>query len=219
MKNAVIFDLDGLMIDSERATFACYQKVLAKTDRTISVEFYTSLLGTNYDNCSRALTEEYGEALDSAAVMAQVQMMLMGLLEKQDVALKPGLLELLDYLKKEGYQTIIATSSPRERVELILAQYGLRSYFDRSLCGDEVVKGKPDPEIFLNACRMLACAPQEAYVLEDSEMGIEAAFSAGIDCIAVPDMKVPGEAYAKKTRWIVDNLIEVIRILESDERT
>ena len=138
--------------------------------------------------------------------------------EEGGVPIKRGLIELLTYLKDNKYKTIVATSSTRERVDTILEQYGLSVYFDGSVCGNEVAESKPNPEIFLKACHIAGCKPCEAYVLEDSEMGIEAAYVAGIDCIVVPDMKYPGDEYAKKSRWIVSSLYEAMEIIKNELR-
>ncbi len=135
--------------------------------------------------------------------------------EQEGVPLKPGLLHLLSYLKKEHhYKTIVATSSTRDRVDKILKQAHITDYFDDSICGDEVTKGKPNPEVFLKSCEKLGVKSDEAYILEDSESGIMAAYSANIKVICVPDMKYPEAQYASKCYKIVETLDDVIDILE-----
>ena len=214
-KKAVIFDMDGLMIDSERATLECYKIILAETNRTMSVDFYKKFLGKHRDRCAEIYEEEYGGGYEA---VERAHNMLAERFRKEGVPLKPGLLELLAYLKENGYKTIVATSSNRDRADTILEQTGLTEYFDGAVCGNEVAKGKPDPEIFLKACGKAGCPPCEAYVLEDSETGVEAAFAAGIDCIVVPDMKYPEEEYAKKSRWIVGSLYEAMEIIKNEPR-
>ena len=98
----------------------------------------------------------------------------------------------------------------RDRVDTILAQAHITQYFDDSICGDEVTHGKPHPEVFLKSCEKLGVKTDEAIVLEDSEAGIQAASSAGIKVICIPDMKYPTEEYASKTYKILDSLDEVI---------
>lgn len=215
-KKAVIFDMDGLMIDSERVTFECYKKILAETNRTMSIDFYRRCLGRHRDICSKIIEEEYGKGCEITEIVERVHDMLAEIFEKEGVPIKRGLVELLTFLKENKYTTIVATSSNRERVDTILEQSGLAGYFDGSVCGNEVTEGKPNPEIFLKACHKAGCEPREAYVLEDSEMGIEAAYAAGIDCIAVPDMKYPEEEYAKKTGWIAGSLFEVMEIIKNE---
>ena len=214
-KKAVIFDMDGLMIDSERVTFECYKKILAETNRTMSINFYRTFLGRRNDVCEKMLKEEYGEGNDVAEMIKQTNVMLDKTFRENGVPLKRGLIEILTYLKENKFKTIVATSSERERVDTILELSRLTEFFDGSECGDEVTESKPNPEIFLKACQKAGCEPSEAYVLEDSEMGIEAAFAAGIDCIVVPDMKYPEEEYAKKSRWIVGSLYEAMEIIKN----
>ncbi len=129
--------------------------------------------------------------------------------ENKGVPLKKGLFDLLKYLKEHDYKTIVATSSQRYRVDYIFKLAGLNLYFDDSICGDEVIRGKPDPEIFLKACQKLDVKPSETIVLEDSEAGINAAFNAAIKVICIPDLKYPEPEFAKMTYKIMNNLLEV----------
>ena len=94
-----------------------------------------------------------------------------------------------NYLKDNNYKTIVATSSNRDRVDKILAQAKITEFFDDSICGDEVTKGKPNPEVFLKPCQKLGVNVDEAIVLEDSEAGIQASYDANIKVICIPDMK------------------------------
>ena len=131
------------------------------------------------------------------------------LLEKEGVPIKEGLIPLLKYLKDNNYKTIVATSSNIDRVDNILASANIVQYFDDSICGDEVTKGKPDPEVFLKSCQKLGVNVDEAIVLEDSEAGIQASAAAQIKVICIPDMKQPEKEFADKTFKILDNLNQV----------
>ena len=135
--------------------------------------------------------------------------------ETEGVPLKTGLVELLKYCREKGYRTIVATSSNRNRVDKILKSADIEQYFDDSICGDEVTKGKPDPEVFLKSCMKLGVNTDEAVVLEDSEAGIQASYAAGIKVICVPDMKQPEPEYAQKTFMIVTDLNKVKDWLET----
>lgn len=129
--------------------------------------------------------------------------------------MKEGVEELLIYLKDHGYKTVLATSSNRDRVDQILEQTGLTAYFDSSICGDEIERGKPDPDVFLKACEKAGVRPGEAIVLEDSEAGIQAAFLAGIPVICVPDMKYPEEGFREKASLIVGSLTVVTELFKA----
>ena len=210
MVKAVIFDMDGLMIDSERVTFESYQRVLATMNLNMSEDFYKCLLGKTLFTVTQLFEEHYGEDFPLTDVIAKVHEDMNDRFENQGVPLKKGLIELLTYLKDNTYTTIVATSSTRQRVDHILELAHLTQYFDDSICGDEVTKGKPNPEVFLKACQKGHVQPHEALVLEDSEAGIQAAYHAQIPVICIPDMKYPTEEYASKTYKILDSLDEVI---------
>ena len=218
MIKAVIFDMDGLMIDSERVTFEGYQHVLAKENLTMSEEKYKTLLGKPVKAVHDLFKEDYGPQYDVDQNIKDVHAYIAKRFETEGVPLKPGLVELLKYLKENNYKTIIATSSHRNRVDLIVKQAQIDQYFDDSICGDEVTKGKPNPEVFLKACQKLQVSPQDALVLEDSESGINAAYNAEIKVIGIPDMKYPEEKYVKMTYKIMDNLFQVKDFLEENNK-
>ncbi len=210
MLKAVIFDMDGLMIDSERVTFEGYQKVLKDMNLTMSEEFYKTLLGKPIKGIYQRFYDTYGNDFPIDRVIKDVHHYMASRFETEGVPLKTGLIPLLKYLRENNYKTIVATSSQRHRVDTILNLAGIESYFDDSICGDEVTKGKPDPEVFLNSCDKLGVLPNEAIVLEDSEAGIQAAYSAKIPVICIPDMKYPEDDYANMTTRILYSLDEVI---------
>lgn len=218
MIKAVIFDMDGLMIDSERVTFEGYQHVLAKENLTMSEEKYKTLLGKPVKAVHDLFKEDYGPQYDVDQIIKDVHAYIAKRFETEGVPLKPGLVELLKYLKENNYKTIIATSSHRNRVDLIVKQAQIDQYFDDSICGDEVTKGKPNPEVFLKACQKLQVSPEDALVLEDSESGINAAYNAEIKVIGIPDMKYPEEKYVKMTYKIMDNLFQVKDFLEENNK-
>ncbi|WP_296876631.1 HAD family phosphatase [Thomasclavelia sp.] len=209
MIEAVIFDMDGLMIDSERVTFEGYQHVLKKDNLTMSEETYKTLLGKTVKAVYELFASDYGDQYDVDQVIKEVHQYIADRFENDGVPLKKGLLELLKYLKENNYKTIVATSSHRSRVDLILKQAKITEYFDDSICGDEVTHGKPDPEVFLKACQKLNVSPDKALVLEDSESGINAAYNAKIKVIGIPDMKYPDEKYVQMTYSIMNDLLEV----------
>ena len=214
MIKAVIFDMDGLMIDSERVTFQGYQKVLGEMGLDISEDFYVTLLGRTIPTAKKLFLDVYGHDFDLDKVIPLVHQYMADLFENEGVPLKKGLLPLLQYLKENNYKTIVATSSQRNRVDRILQLTHLEEYFDDSICGDEVEHGKPDPEVFLRSCQKLGVEPHEAIVLEDSEAGIEAAYKGHIKVLCIPDMKYPEDQYAQMTTEILDSLEDVIDYLK-----
>lgn len=217
MVKAVIFDMDGLMIDSERVTYEGYVIECEKLGLKMEKEFYKEILGHTIPEIYQQFYGRYGQSFPMDEVLKRVHTYMEDLFQEQGVPLKEGLVELLVYLKANGYQTVVATSSTRERVNKILKQAELSKFFDASVCGDEVEKGKPNPEVFLKACEKIGVKPEKAIVLEDSEAGIQASFVAGIPVICVPDMKYPEEQFAKKASKIVDSLSVVLEMFQSGE--
>ncbi|MCD7950089.1 MAG: HAD family phosphatase [Erysipelotrichaceae bacterium] len=214
MKKAVIFDMDGLMIDSERTTYNCYVEKLHELGHDdFTEELYTQCLGKKKPGICQVFIDYYGEDFPMVEVWDDCHVMLDDTLRKH-VPKKKGLDELLKYLKDNNYKTIVATSSARSRVDEILANANITEYFDDSICGDEVTHGKPNPEIFLTACEKLGVSKEEAIVLEDSEAGVLAAHNGDIDCICIPDMKYPEPEYEKLPIRICDSLLDVIDYLE-----
>lgn len=215
MIKAIIFDMDGLMIDSERVTFECYQERLKDMNLTMDEEFYKTLLGKPIKGIYQRFYDVYGNDFPIENVIQDVHQLMAERFETEGVAVKKGLVELLHYLKDNNYKTIVATSSNRDRVDKILAQAKITEFFDDSICGDEVTKGKPNPEVFLKSCQKLGVNVDEAIVLEDSEAGIQASYDANIKVICIPDMKYPEKQYKEKTFKILKDLTEVTAYLKS----
>lgn len=215
MIKAIIFDMDGLMIDSERVTFECYQERLKDMNLTMDEEFYKTLLGKPIKGIYQRFYDVYGNDFPIENVIQDVHQLMAEYFETEGVPVKKGLVELLHYLKENNYKTIVATSSNRDRVDKILAQAKITEFFDDSICGDEVTKGKPNPEVFLKSCQKLGVNVDEAIVLEDSEAGIQASYDANIKVICIPDMKYPEKQYEEKTFKILKDLTEVTAYLKS----
>ena len=215
MIKAIIFDMDGLMIDSERVTFECYQERLKDMNLTMDEEFYKTLLGKPIKGIYQRFYDVYGNDFPIENVIQDVHQLMAERFETEGVPVKKGIVELLHYLKDNNYKTIVATSSNRDRVDKILAQAKITEFFDDSICGDEVTKGKPNPEVFLKSCQKLGVNVDEAIVLEDSEAGIQASYDANIKVICIPDMKYPEKQYEEKTFKILKDLTEVTAYLKS----
>ena len=214
MIKAIIFDMDGLMIDSERVTFECYQERLKDMNLTMDEEFYKTLLGKPIKGIYQRFYDVYGNDFPIENVIQDVHQLMAERFETEGVPVKKGLVELLHYLN-DNNKTIVATSSNRDRVDKILAQAKITEFFDDSICGDEVTKGKPNPEVFLKSCQKLGVNVDEAIVLEDSEAGIQASYDANIKVICIPDMKYPEKQYEEKTFKILKDLTEVTAYLKS----
>lgn len=218
MKNTVIFDLDGLLIDSEIISYRIYYDLTEKYGKVISREDYVhNYSGKTSDRNMRTLIDEY-----HLPISAEDGLLFADLKEKeyfkQGVALKQGAGELLAYLRKKQYKIVLASSSTRERAIDVLEQNGIATFFDHMVFGTEVKRGKPYPDIFVKACICAEEPVENCLVLEDSEAGIQAAFSAGIEVICIPDMKAPGEEFYKMAAAVLSSLKDVISWLENDSK-
>ena len=215
MKEAVIFDMDGLMIDSERVTYEEYKRKLDLLGyHDFTEDLYKQCLGKNKQGICQVFLDHYGNGFPMQEVWDDVHIWIDERL-KQQVPKKKGLDVLLLWLKQHQIKTIGATSSSRQRVDEILKNADILPYIDDSICGDEVTHGKPDPEIFLKACEKAGVSIKDAIVLEDSEAGIEAAYRGGLDVICIPDMKYPEHIYQVKTTAIFSSLDDVINYLKN----
>lgn len=214
MKKAAIFDLDGLLIDSEIITYHLYLDLLGAYGQSFTQEEYArtysgkTAVGNMQDIVKTyQLPISVQEGLDDMAEREKLYL-------EKGVALKPGARELLAYLKCNRYKILLASSSTRARAVGILEQNGIADYFDNMVFGVEIKNGKPHPDIFLKACEKSGEAPEACLVLEDSEAGIQAAHSAGIDVICIPDMKTPGEIFQAMAAEVLPSLHDVIDWLE-----
>lgn len=212
--NAIIFDLDGLMIDSEVISYQLYQDLLKQYGYSFSVEDYAqNYSGKTGVGNMKGLIERFQlpismeEGLEFAASREKMYF-------QKGVALKPGVREMLDYLKENQCKAVLATSSTKDRALGVLKQHGIAESFEEMVFGPEVERGKPNPDIFLKACEKVKESPENCLVLEDSEAGIQAAFSAHIPVICVPDMKKPGSNYEKMAQAVLPSLLEVIEYLK-----
>lgn len=213
MTKAVIFDLDGLLIDSEIISYKIYKEILYEFGYEFSKEEYAQ----NYSG--KTEIANVSNLIDIYNLPWTVELGLSRVLEienkflAQGVELKLGARKLLSYLKENCFKIAIASSSTEERAFNILRQHNIIDSFNVFVFGDEVKNGKPSPDIFLKACDKIWNKPEECLVLEDSEAGIQAAFSANIPVICIPDMKVPNQYYLNMTKAILNSLDEVISYL------
>ncbi|MDD8048840.1 MAG: HAD family phosphatase [Thomasclavelia sp.] len=215
MIKGIIFDMDGLMIDSERTTYNCYVDKLKTLGYDYNEELYKLCLGKKKPGICQTFIDAF-PGIDIDEVWDDVHVELDKRL-LSDVPLKKGLIELLEYLKDNNYKTIVATSSERHRVDKILDKAGIHKYFDDTICGNEVTNGKPNPEIFIKGCQKIDVGVDEVIVLEDSEAGIQAAVNGKMKVICIPDMKYPEEKYASECTKILDSLLDVIDYLKQNK--
>jgi HAD superfamily hydrolase (TIGR01509 family) len=191
---AVIFDMDGLMLDTERLALAAWREACAALGVPCDVDVAQRMIGRNQADSVAIVLAHYGARFPVQAVMARSATAYEAIVEREGIALKPGLTALLDWLAAEGIVTAVATSTRRARALAKLQRTELLPRFAAIVGGDEVERGKPAPDIFLAAAERIARAPAACVVLEDSEPGLHGAHAAGIAPIMVPDLHPPSPA-------------------------
>ncbi|MGN0144871.1 MAG: HAD family hydrolase [Clostridium sp.] len=211
MKNirAVIFDMDGILIDTERISFNAFKEVLNGYNYEMSKAFYLTMIGRNTKSIKELMLKKYGCDFPFEEVYDKKVKIAVDTIERDGVIMKPGVHELIDYLNEKNYKIAVATSTRKERAHYLLEQIKIKNKVDYIICGDQVQNSKPDPEIFLKAAKGLEINPEECIVIEDSDAGILAALRAGMKGINVPDMKKPDENMKKTAFKICNNLLEV----------
>lgn len=207
MLELVVFDVDGLMIDTESVWKNAFDKAGDKYGiPNLGDTLFPSLIGKRLEDEQELLDRLLPSDIQDPLINEWRQIGL-GSLERE-VPVKPGLYEMLDYLEQHHIKMAVATTTRRELTEQRLKKIGVYNRFDYVLCGDEVTKRKPDPGIYLSVLHKMNTKAENAIVLEDSSVGVEAAYRAGIDCIQVPDLIAPTEVQEKQTICIVKDLME-----------
>ena len=182
---AVVFDMDGLMFDTETLYHQAGHELLRRRNLIFTDEMYLRMMGVPGMRSMAMLAEEYGLPESPEALYGESQAIFRSLLD-DGLRLMPGLLGLLERLEAIGLPKAIATSTRRDTADLMLGRYDFHQRFDPIVTSDLVTHGKPDPEIYLLACERLGVEPEHALVLEDSYNGVLSAKAAGCHCIAAP---------------------------------
>lgn len=211
---AILFDMDGLVLDTEKLYTRFWQEAARACGYPMTKEQALGMRSLNRGAGLAKMQSYFGPEVDYDFIRRKRIEMMDSFVEKEGVTLKPGIHELLAYLKERGIKTAIATSSPTERTVLYLTSVGLQNSFDELVSGYMVEKGKPEPDIYLYAAEKLGVAPEHCMVLEDSPAGILAAHRAGCLPVMIPDQDEPdaetkGFLYAQ-----AESLSEVISLLE-----
>ncbi|MBT2768095.1 HAD family phosphatase [Stenotrophomonas sp. ISL-67] len=211
LPEAVIFDMDGLMIDSERVSIACWSQAAQELQLPFADDFWLGLVGLGDRDCEQLLLRHV-----SAEQVTLLYARCHDLYEartQQGLPLRPGIVELLQLLQAHGVPRAVATSTRQPRASRKLASSGLLPYFDHVVTSSDVANPKPAPDIYLLAAQKLGKAPARCLALEDSPAGIRAAVGAGMTAIQVPDLVHPDEALRALGHRIVDSLTDAHALL------
>lgn len=210
---AVVFDLDGLMVDTERIALECWLESARAMGWEISRETCLALVGLGQRESRQALLDRMGGKFPLTEVSARGRERYLQRLRGEGVALKPGLVELLDWLAGREVPTAVATSTQHALAMEKLALAGLADRFGIVVCGDQVPRGKPAPDVYREAVTRIAVDPAQCIALEDSEIGLRAAHAAGLACIVVPDLMPPSAEFEPLAHAIVPTLRDAQRLV------
>lgn len=210
----VIFDMDGLLLDTERLTFDLCSRAAEQMGFTLSMELFKTTVGLRSLDTRKIYEKEFGEGFDYDRLREQNLAWFWEYIKEKGAPVKKGVFELLSFLKDNEIKSAVATSTSSATAPKILEKAGITVYVDAVVCGDMVKRGKPEPDIFLEAARRLKLPPEQCMGLEDSINGILSVHKAGMLPVMVPDLLPPTEEISPLLYAQTEDLEQVIPIIK-----
>jgi HAD superfamily hydrolase (TIGR01509 family) len=210
MIKAVIFDMDGVILDTEKHYIEAWQEAARSFGYDFRREHALMLRSLDVGMACKLMKEIFGEDFDYYGIREVRRGLVASRLEKYGLEKKPGIDELLDYLKANHIKTAVATATPIERTMEHLRDVGLKDKFDKIVSAKQVEHGKPAPDVYLYACSQIGEKPKDCIAIEDSPNGIKSAYAAGCKPIMVPDLTPPDEEIKPLLYGVCDSLKNVI---------
>lgn len=210
---AVIFDMDGVIFDSEQGILDCWKEVALRHDIPGIEPVVKKCIGTKEALTMKIVMDHYGPDFPYEVYRKEVSMLYHERFDHGRLPVKPGVRELLETLKEMGLSSVVASSTRTQVVTDQLRDAHLLPYFTTAMGGDTVTAGKPDPEIFLKAAEALNTAPEKCLVIEDSPAGIRAAAAGGMIPVMVPDLVEPDEEIRSLAYAVLNSLFDVRALL------
>lgn len=211
-----IFDMDGLMLDTEKLFMRFWKQAAADYGYEMTTEHILD---------SRSLASKYsrpkfkaifGDEFPFDEIRARRLRIMAEYIDEHGFEVKKGLFELIDYLKNNGYKIAVATATDRQRTNKYLGMIGALERFDAVICGDMVKNGKPDPDIYLRAADELNLNPEECAAFEDSPNGLRSAYAAGCKVIMIPDLSQPDGDIMPLLSAVYESLDKAIDFFEGE---
>lgn len=207
--SAVVFDMDGVIFDSERLILDCWEKISVQYGIEGIREAFMPCIGTNTARTKEIVSAYYGKDFPFEKFKKETSLLFHKVADESGLPVKKGVRELLDYLRERDIPTALASSTRLAAVEEELRQAGLYGYFKAVMGGDQLKHSKPAPDIYLMTCEKLGVRPGEAYAIEDSYNGIRSSYDAGMKPIMVPDLLPATEEMREKSVVVLEDLIQV----------
>lgn len=214
MVRGVIFDMDGVMIDSERQSNEGWLWAAKQLGVEMPMWLIDSFKGAPNTLSCKFFDEYFHGEIDYWEARELRTKRIYEIREKEGIPVKKGLFELLEYIRKSGLKCAVATSTQRESAQRTLHTIGAWEYLDSVVYGDSVEHGKPEPDIFLAAAEKIGVLPQEAVVIEDSINGIKAGYAAHMRVIHIPDIIRIDDDIRKMTYCVCEHLGQLPHIIE-----
>ncbi|MFC4170200.1 HAD family hydrolase [Teichococcus aestuarii] len=204
--SAVVFDMDGLLVDTESLAMRSLMQVAAEMNIDAPEAFCHTMIGVPADHCRMLVQERFGSGFPADHYLGAAGRHMEALIEAGALALKPGVLELLADLEALGTRKAVATSSSRAKAGRHLRRTGILGRFDAVITRDDVERGKPHPDLFLKAAQALGVPAGSCLAFEDSYNGVRAACAAGMTVVMVPDLLPPTDEMRARCAAILTNL-------------
>lgn len=216
MIKGIIFDMDGLMIDTEKLLVRFWKESALEYGFSMTDEHVYGMRSLSHTLAVPYLKNIFGESFDYYEIRKRRIALMNDYIEKNGIEVKKGLFELLNYAKSNNYKTAVATANPVERAEKYLRKINALSFFEKIIGGDMIQNGKPAPDIYITACNEICLKPSECIALEDSPNGVKSAYRAGCRTIMIPDLTQPDDDTKSMLYGLYKSLDEVIKILEKE---
>lgn len=215
MVSGIIFDMDGVLIDSERQSNEGWLWAAGQLGVDMPMWLIDSFKGAPAELCCKFFDDYYKGVIDYWEAKEIRTQHVYKIRETEGIPVKKGVKDIFEYIRNNGLKCAVATSTRRESAEKTLHEIGVWDYLDAVVYGDEVERGKPEPDIFLRAAKAIGVNPSEAVVVEDSINGIKAGYAAGMRVVHIPDTIAIDDDIRKLTYMVCDDLNGLIDVVES----
>ena len=215
MVSGIIFDMDGILIDSERQSNEGWLWAAGQLGVDMPMWLIDSFKGAPAELCCKFFDDYYKGVIDYWEAKELRTRHVYKIRETEGIPVKKGVKDIFEYIRNNGLKCAVATSTRRESAEKTLHEIGVWDYLDAVVYGDEVERGKPEPDIFLRAAKAIGVNPSEAVVVEDSINGIKAGYAADMRVVHIPDTIAIGDDIRKLTYMVCGDLNGLIDVVES----